>query len=623
MHMIRRKFIFRLTLLLLCLVLFDIEGQVPTNGLVGGWPFNGNALDVSGNGNHGTPYGATLANDRFNNSNCAYYFDGVNDFIQMLLAGPTGSVSRSLSFWMKSAQSGTMTAFSYGSDNGSDGLYEVFLSSWCISGIGFDNSQHHKLRYAPLFNNAWRHIVIVLDNTIGSNIMNLQLYIDGSLYTLTSACASSLSANIFTGNQFPVTVGRNSNNSLNFFTGYLDDLFLYDRVLTATEVQNLYNACGVLPSAPLLTTQGPTICPGTTITFSTPSVLGASSYVWYLPSGWTGSSISNTISLMTGTAGGVLGIAAMNGCGLSSTSTIQISVFSKVIFSVQSSSSQLCSGSPATLTASGGSTYTWSSGGGNFSSTVITPTATTMYIVNGLDTNGCASNGNYTQVVKPVPFVSINSGSVCQGNSFTLNPQGAQSYTISTGTTVLMPLMSTTYAVTGSSAGCISQPAVGQVIVIPTPVLQVFGILPIICASESVSLTVTGANLYIWSNGLVTASVVIQPTTTTQYSLTGINQVGCKGYTVITQNVSKCTSLPPDVFKPEWQVYPNPMDSYLNIEASADEMNIEIWDSVGRLVYSINKVSGVYNLSTQELPGGVYIVKLSTSTDMQTFRVIK
>ncbi len=51
------------------------------NGLVAYYPFNGNADDESGNGNHGTVNGATLTEDRFLNPNSAYSFSGVNDFI--------------------------------------------------------------------------------------------------------------------------------------------------------------------------------------------------------------------------------------------------------------------------------------------------------------------------------------------------------------------------------------------------------------------------------------------------------------------------------------------------------------------------------------------------------------
>ena len=55
--------------------ILSVNGQIPTDGLVGYWPFNGNANDESGNNNHGVVFGATLTYDRFGNLNSAYKFD--------------------------------------------------------------------------------------------------------------------------------------------------------------------------------------------------------------------------------------------------------------------------------------------------------------------------------------------------------------------------------------------------------------------------------------------------------------------------------------------------------------------------------------------------------------------
>ena len=59
----------------------QVPNYVPTNGLVGWWPFNGNANDESGNGNNGTVNGATLTTDRFGNVNKSYNFDGNDDIV--------------------------------------------------------------------------------------------------------------------------------------------------------------------------------------------------------------------------------------------------------------------------------------------------------------------------------------------------------------------------------------------------------------------------------------------------------------------------------------------------------------------------------------------------------------
>ena len=73
-----------LAILVLCLVFVaGSAGAVPviTSGLVAAWEFNGNANDVSGNGNDGVVHGATLTTDRFGNANSAYSFNGVDDYI--------------------------------------------------------------------------------------------------------------------------------------------------------------------------------------------------------------------------------------------------------------------------------------------------------------------------------------------------------------------------------------------------------------------------------------------------------------------------------------------------------------------------------------------------------------
>ena len=52
----------------------DLPSNIPTDGLIAYYPFNGNANDASGNGNHGTVNGATLTTDRNNNADNAYVY---------------------------------------------------------------------------------------------------------------------------------------------------------------------------------------------------------------------------------------------------------------------------------------------------------------------------------------------------------------------------------------------------------------------------------------------------------------------------------------------------------------------------------------------------------------------
>ena len=73
-----KSFLFATGMILVAQTLVaQVPSYVPTNGLVGYWPFNGNANDESGNGNNLTINGPTLTTDRFGNSNNAYLFQGV------------------------------------------------------------------------------------------------------------------------------------------------------------------------------------------------------------------------------------------------------------------------------------------------------------------------------------------------------------------------------------------------------------------------------------------------------------------------------------------------------------------------------------------------------------------
>jgi hypothetical protein len=78
----------------------SLLAQIPTNGLVGYWPFNGNANDISGNANNGIVTGATLTNDRFGNPSSAYTFNGTSNFITSTFA-PFTTPPFTISAWVK------------------------------------------------------------------------------------------------------------------------------------------------------------------------------------------------------------------------------------------------------------------------------------------------------------------------------------------------------------------------------------------------------------------------------------------------------------------------------------------------------------------------------------------
>jgi hypothetical protein len=119
----------------------NVPSYVPTNGLVGWWPFNGNANDESGSGNNGTVNGATLTSDRFGNMNKAYSFNGVNNYMQCMQSGPIGVPSITVAFWTKNIGSGSGHIVSWGNNGISGEDFRVLTNAYgtCASSLGVDS----------------------------------------------------------------------------------------------------------------------------------------------------------------------------------------------------------------------------------------------------------------------------------------------------------------------------------------------------------------------------------------------------------------------------------------------------------------------------------------------------
>lgn len=219
----------------------QVPSYVPTQGLVGYWPFNGNANDESGNGNNGTVNGATLTADRFGNISSAYNFNGINNFIQCLNAGPSGNPSITASFWLKSNQSSYGHIIGYGKNAVSGNDFRIYINDHCVSNsIAFDTYDNAK-ELSTSYNDSWDFYVVTYDGTLGTNTTNAKIYKNGTL--LTSVCFEVNISNTNIAAQIPITFGRyHGTAQTGFYNGNLDDIGMWNRVLTQQEITNLYNA---------------------------------------------------------------------------------------------------------------------------------------------------------------------------------------------------------------------------------------------------------------------------------------------------------------------------------------------------------------------------------------------
>ena len=218
-----------------------------TDGLVAYYPFNGNANDATGNGHDGTVSGATLTADRFGNPNSAYSFDGIDDHIGVTYADAFQLPSLTLSVWVRpsvdllTSSTNYMAILTRGEDSTWDyaafGLFAKAGSNG-VSAHYEDNSDvsyFYNTNYYPQ-PNIWTHLVA----TKNSN-EELNIYSNGQLLQtwdptpqITTNCFQDLTIGAYLPN--PPSPPY---DLVNFFHGSLDDVMIYDRVLSADEIGEL------------------------------------------------------------------------------------------------------------------------------------------------------------------------------------------------------------------------------------------------------------------------------------------------------------------------------------------------------------------------------------------------
>ena len=360
------------------------------------------------------------------------------------------------------------------------------------------------------------------------------------------------------------------------------------------------------------------VCSGSSASLT---ALGANTYTWN--SGQTTASI--VVSPTTTTAYTVTGTDA-NGC--TNAYTRSLTVNSLPVVNATSSSTQLCVGSSATLTATGASTYTWNSGQ-TTASIVVSPTATTAYTVTGTDANGCTNAYTRSLTVNSLPVVNATSSNtqLCVGSSATLTATGALTYTWNSGQTtvsiVVSPTTTTAYTVMGTDANGCTNAYTRTMTVNSLPLVNATSSSAQLCVGSSATLTATGASTYTWNSGQTTASIVVSPTTTTVYTVTGTDANGCQKSNTVQQQVNSCTGVAEySNTHVEFNIYPNPNTGIFSVEVST-EADIEVVDVLGNTIMKNHVVAGKNDMDMSHALNGVYLVKLQSEGMIKTIRVIK
>ncbi len=265
----------------------NVPAYVPLGSLEAWWPFTGNAIDSSGNGNNGTVHGCTLTTDRFGNANSAYNFDGHSNWIYIPPGLPLELIkSVTIAAWVfadhytADSSGGQAQIFWRGDLTSAHDPYMLYVSGpqikfrrdidpggTIINQVGFNSSIMDVTK--------WHHIVGIFDLATG----NMLIYFDGVLQSEAHLPGTISYA-------MPVywnSIGAVDNGGWQFFKGVIDDVGAWDRRLMQCEISKLYLG---LANLIVRNTTTDSVSVGASATFSitdTCTVLGM--YQWQENSG--------------------------------------------------------------------------------------------------------------------------------------------------------------------------------------------------------------------------------------------------------------------------------------------------------------------------------------------------
>jgi hypothetical protein len=533
-------------------VLVNVVAAISPAGIINQWKLNNNFTDNVG-GNNLTASGAyAFGFDRFNNATNGVAANAAAS--AFLLTAPITRDTITISLWYKhTVSTGYKTIIGDTAGRYSDILAVVNNEiKWSKGGSGsFATGIQLSL--------GWHHIAI----TKQGNAM--QFFVDGNLaYTPTNAAsvpAMGVSTQI---NRFGNTAPQYNNQVIN---GSLDDIRIYNSVLNATQVANIYTEAEIY----------------TTGNFSAACIGGSSSvtvsaasrpttqYQWQKNGLNINGATTSTLTInniQAGDAGSYTCLVSSSaGCVFTTSDTVTLTPGAgNVSVSSQPQAQVKCVGQAATFsvaTTGATVTYQWKKNGNvisgqtsttlNIGSVTANDAATyTCDIIGGscgtISTTGAVLTVNTPAVIT----VSPASPAICAGASATLTVNGGSTYSWSnnggsSASATFSPVTTTTYNVTAVDANGCSATASKAITVNSLPTAAITGNAGV-CPGGSTTLTANGGTSYAWSNTLGnTAAVTVSPSGNTTYTVTATNANNCSATAsqLVTVNANPVANISP------------------------------------------------------------------------------
>jgi PKD repeat protein len=385
-----------------CFFIANAFSQVNLNqGLIGYFPFNGDANDRSGYNNHPTYNSGTLAPDRFGNPNQAYWFNGIND--NMTIPGAAGlntatAMTVALYFNPETTDLATLVGkIDYVNGNGTQ--FQVAINWSQQPGVlfGINNpadacgsqfavNSAYVNTGGPLPVNQWYCLAATYDRGVQ------KIYLNGILiqqrtttFTTLKQCTNS-----------DIHIGTWWAGGEQRFKGRIDDVRIYNRALSQAEVTALCTVCSGGPITDFYFKQD--VCSPLSVQFT-----GAGGNLldphWDFGDGTPQATIPSPVHTYANPGNYPVKFVVQNGnCKDTITKTITVKVDPEDI--VLTPDTTICSGSPLQLQAKPALSYCWSPGTNLSSTSIANPVTTatqttTYYLSSQAHTNNLVVNGNF------------------------------------------------------------------------------------------------------------------------------------------------------------------------------------------------------------------------------------
>jgi len=317
-------------------------------------------------------------------------------------------------------------------------------------------------------------------------------------------------------------------------------------LITGTDVNGCVNTnttSVTVNPLPTITATSGTICIGQqTATLTTG---GANTYNWSPATGLSSVSGFSVSANPTVTTNYLITGTDVNGCV--NTNTTSVNVNPLPIVTVNSAT--VCPTFSGTLTAVGALTYSWTTGA-TTPSVIISPNATTVYNVVGIDVNTCSSSATATITVNPALVLTIGGTTpICQGTTLSLTstpgvawiwngPAAYSSNSQNPNIANAQPTMSGTYSLAATDINGCADTAFINITVNPLPI-PVASNNSAICANQTLNFTSNGAGVggtYVWAGPSAYSSASQNPfITNASITMNGT-------YTLTVVDVNSCTS---------------------------------------------------------------------------------